>query len=66
MGLNEGKTVFGLNYVILTKAKVKSINDVTIPDELSNNLRGDAVILVFVCVCDVTYDEILETISLRE
>ena len=36
----EGKTV-RLNTIILTKVKIKSINDVAITARASNKLRGD-------------------------
>ena len=55
-GVNEGKTIFRLNTVILTKLKIQSINGV------SNNFRGDSIMLGTVYVCDSTYNEILETI----
>ena len=34
---NEGNTIVRLNTGILTKVKVKSINDVDLPDRASNN-----------------------------
>ena len=49
-----------LNTVILTKVKLQSINDVSLPDRDSNKLRGDAIILGAICVCDSSQDEILE------
>ena len=55
-----------MNTTILTKLKVQSINDVTIPDRESNKLRGDEISLGTVYVFDVTYDEILDTIFSRE
>ena len=45
---NEGKTIVMLNTFILTKVKVKSINDSTLLARDSNNLRGDAIRLVAV------------------
>ena len=45
------KTV-GLNAVILTKVKVKSINNVDIPARDSTNLIGYAIRLYDVHVCD--------------
>ena len=51
-----------LNNLILTKLKVKSINDVAIPDRSSNNFRGDAIRKVTVYFFDVTHDEMMETI----
>ena len=48
--------------VILTKVKIQSINDVTLPDIISNNLRVDAISSGDVYLCDDTHDKILETI----
>ena len=62
---NEWKTIFGLNTVILTKVKVKSINDVNITDRESNKLRGDEIMLCAVYVCNYIHDEILEPIFLK-
>ena len=59
---NKGKITLRLNTVILTKVKVKSINDVALPDKASNKLRGDTIRLSAVYVCDFTHDEIMETI----
>ena len=64
-GGKEGK-IFKLNTVILTKVKVKSINDVALPAKASNKLRGDTMRLGYVYVFDVTHNEILETIFSRE
>ena len=64
-GGNEGKTIFGLNNFILTKVTVQSINDVSLTDRASNNLRGNAIGLGTVYVCDVTHSEIPETIFSR-
>ena len=47
-----------LNTIILTKVNIKSINDVALPTIASNKLRGDAIRLGAVCVCDVINDEI--------
>ena len=55
----EGKTIFRLNTVILTKVKVKSINDVNIPSISSNKLRVDAIWLGDVYVCGDTHNEIM-------
>ena len=63
---NEGNTIVRLNTVILTKAKVKSINYVALPARASNKLRGDEIMLGAVYVCYVTHDEILETIFSKE
>ena len=63
---NKGKTIVSLNTVILTKAKVQLINYVALSDRASNNLRGDVISLGAVYVCDVTHNEILETIFSRE
>ena len=38
---------------ILTKVKVQSINDVDIPNRTSNKLKGDAIRLGDVYVCDL-------------
>ena len=59
---NEGQTIVRLNTVILSKVRVKSINDVAIPDRASNKLRVDSIRLGDFYICDVTHDEILETI----
>ena len=58
-GWGEGKTIFSFNAVILTKVKVQSINDVALPDIVSNKLRGGAIWLGAVYVCDPTHYEIL-------
>ena len=47
-----------LNTIILTKVNIKSINDVALPTIASNKLRGDAIRLGAVGVCDVINDEI--------
>ena len=60
------KTIFRLNTVILTKVKVQLINDIYLPDRASNKLRGGTIRSGAVYVCDVTHDEILETIFSRE
>ena len=51
-----------MNNAILTKVKVKSINDVDIPATESNKLRGYAIRLGAIYVCDHKQDEILENI----
>ena len=48
------KTIVRLNIVILTKLKVKSINDVAIPCRNLNKFRGDEIRLGTVYVCDIT------------
>ena len=55
-----------MNTVILTKVKVKLINDFNLTDRASNKLRYDAIRYGAVYVCDGTHDEILETIFSRE
>ena len=55
-----------VEYCYLTKLKVQSINDVSLPAISSNKLMGGAIRLGFFCVCDVTHDKILETIFSRE
>ena len=55
-----------MNTVILTKVKLKSLNNVDLPTKSSNNLSCDAIRLVPVYVCDESNDEILETIFSRE
>ena len=55
-----------MNTIILTKVKIQQINDVALPDISSNKLKGDAIMLGAVYVCNVTHDEILETIFPRE
>ena len=60
-----GKKIVRLNTIILTKVRVKSINDVTLPDRSSNNFRGDAIRLAGFYVCDVTHNKILETTFAR-
>ena len=49
---NELKTTFSLDTVILTKVKVKSINDVDFLNRYSNNLRFGAIRLGSGYVCD--------------
>ena len=48
---NEG-IFFRLNTVILTKVKVKSIDDVALPDRASYRLRGDEIRFGAVYFCD--------------
>ena len=55
-----------MNTVILTKVKVKSINDVAIPDRDSNKFRGDEIRLGAVYICDESHYEIIDTIFSRE
>ena len=62
---NEG-IFFRLNTVILTKVKVKSINDVALPDRASYRLRGDAIRLGSVYVYDDLHDEILNIVFENE
>ena len=52
--------------VILTKLKLQSINYVYLHDRASNNIKGGVIRLGYVYVCDVTHDEILDTIFSRE
>ena len=54
-----------MNTVILTKVKVQPINDDALPYRASIKFRGDKIILGTIYVCDVTHDEILETVFLR-
>ena len=49
---NEWKTTVSLDTVILTKVKVKSINDVDFHDRYSNHLRLGAIRLGSGYVCD--------------
>ena len=51
-----------LNTVILTEVNIQSINDIDLYDRASNNLRGGVIRFGAIYVCDVTHDEILETI----
>ena len=60
--VNQVKTIISLNNFILTKVKVKSINNVTITGASSNNLRGCTIRLGAVYVCHYSHNEILETI----
>ena len=62
----EGKIIFWLNTVILTKVNLQSINYVDIPVRESNQLRGDTIWLGAVYFCNYTHDEILETKFSRE
>ena len=55
------KKIVRLNTVILTKLKVKSINYIDFPDIAANKVRGDAIRLGGVYVCDDTHYYILET-----
>ena len=55
-----------MNIVIFNQVKVKSINEVAIPDRASNNLRGDAIRLGAFYDCSVTQNVKLETILSRE
>ena len=55
-----------LNIVILTKVRMKSINDIALPNRAQNNLRGDAIRLGDVYVCDDAPDEILGTMFSME
>ena len=50
-----------MNTFILTKIKVQSINDVALPYSALNELRGDAIQLSDVYVCDDAHYEIMET-----
>ena len=63
---NKGKITLRLNTVILTKVKVKSINDVAPPDRASNKLSCDSIWFCTIYACDVTHDEILENTFSRE
>ena len=63
---NEGNKIVRLNTVILTKLKVQSINDVTLPTRAPHNLRGEKIRLYAVHVCDDTKIEILENLFFRE
>ena len=63
---NEGKKTVRLNTVILTEVKVKSINNVAIPNKASDNWKCDTLRLGAVYFCDESNDEILETIFSKE
>ena len=63
---NQVQPMVRFNTVILTKLKVKSINDVALPDRASNNSRCDSSRLVLVYACDDVHDNILDTIFARE
>ena len=65
-GRNEGKTIFRLNTVILTKVKVQYINDVALPTRSSSKLRCDSIRMGAVYVCGAIHDEILEAIFSKE
>ena len=65
-GKKMEEKLFRLNTFILTKIKLQSINDVSLPGKSSNKFRGDSIRLGAFYVCDVTHDEILETIFSRE
>ena len=58
----QRKKNFRLNTVLLTKVKLKSINDFARPARESNKLRGDAVMSGDVYVFDDTHDKTLEII----
>ena len=45
-----------LNTVVLTKAKLQSINDVDLPARASNKLRGNVIRLCAVYDCDDTHN----------
>ena len=62
---NEGKQIVRLNTVISTKVKAKSTNDVALPARASKKARSDEISFGDVYVCDVTQDEIMETIFSR-
>ena len=51
-----------MNTVILTKVKVKSINDIALPARALNNLRGHAIRLGAMYVHDDAHNEIAETV----
>ena len=55
-----------MNTVILTKVRVKSINDIALPYRDSNNLRCDSIRLGAVYICDESHDEILDTVFSRK
>ena len=57
-----GKKFIISNTVILIKVKMQYINDVVIPARASNQFISGTIRFVAVYVCDVTHDEILETI----
>ena len=57
---NEGGKPVRLNTVIWTKVKVKSIQIISLPARSQNNLRGVAIRLVAMYVCDDAHDEILK------
>ena len=65
MEQNGGK-MLRLNNFILTNVKVKSINDVSIPNRASNKFRVDAIRLGHFYIFNVTHNEILETIFSRQ
>ena len=54
-----------LNNAILTKVKVKSINDVALPAGNKNMLKDIEIRLGAVYVCDYAHDEIMETFFKR-
>ena len=62
----KGKTIVSLNTFILTKIKLKIINNVSLPDISSKKLRSDTIRFGAVYLCDITHDEILENIFKRE
>ena len=51
-----------LNIVILTKVKVNSIKDASLPPKYPNKLRSDSIRLDAVYICDEPHDEIPEKI----
>ena len=55
-----------MDNVILIQVKVQSIKKKSPTYRAQNRFRGDAIRLVSVYVLNVIYDEILETIFLRE
>ena len=61
----EEEKSFRLNTAILTKVKVKSINDAALPDIALNKFRGYTIRFGAIYVLDVKHDEIMETIFSR-
>ena len=56
-GINEGKTIFRLDTVILTKLMIQSINYVALSDKQSNKLRCGSIRFCYIYVFDVTRDK---------
>ena len=66
MKIERIRNSFRLNIDIITKVKLKSTNCIAVPDRESNKLRVDTIRFGIVYFCDITRNEILETLFSRE